>query len=389
MATGKGWTMWATSGRRRAAVALQPDGKIIVAGDRAGFDNTFALLRYIADGSLDPSFGGDGKVTLPLGGTGRAVTLQSGMILVAGSVGTGSGSDFALARYLSDGSLDPAFNGDGNNDGIIVTPIGPGEDVAYAAAVQPDGKIVLAGTHTMGQTLTSPRPATSRMERPTPRSTAMEKRSPRSEQETRRDGRSRSKRTANSSLPVSVRTARTPISRWCGTKLTGRPIFPSASMGRSPHRSLPATTPAHAVSLDGNKVVVAGFAHNGANNDFAVARYTADGSPDALFDGDGKLTHGDRRGRYRRCRQDGGERQDPSLPVSALPARAQISRWCGTIPMARSMRATGPAAGWWSISVRTALISASPLPWIRSAGPWWRAHQTASSARHACSVIRF
>jgi len=271
-------------------VALQPDGKIIVAGDRAGFDNTFALLRYNADGSLDPAFDGDGKVTLPLGATGRAVTLQSGLILVAGSVGTGSGTDFALARYLADGSLDPAFNGDGNSDGIIVTPIGAGEDVAYAAAVQPDGKIVLAGRAHNGLNFDF----------------AAARYLPNGAPDTTFDGDGKAitpigagdeegravALQADGKLIVagfSSNGANTDFAvvRY---KTDGTPDFSFSFDGKVTTPILAGNDAAHAVSMDGDKIVVAGFAHNGANNDFAVARYTADGSPDALFDVDGKLT---------------------------------------------------------------------------------------------------
>lgn len=89
------------------AVAIQVDGKIVVAGHiRDTFNNSdFAVVRYNIDGSLDTSFGG-GKVFTPIG-TGddkaSAVAIQpDGKILVAGF----SGSDFALVRYNSNGVLD-------------------------------------------------------------------------------------------------------------------------------------------------------------------------------------------------------------------------------------------------------------------------------------------
>ena len=119
-----------------AAVAMQADGKIVVAGSSGG---DFALARYGADGALDPSFSGDGLVTTDLGGTdaGQGVAIQAdGRIVVAGS----SGGNFALARYTAGGGLDPSFSG----DGLQTTDFGA-DDGATAVAIQADGRIVAAG----------------------------------------------------------------------------------------------------------------------------------------------------------------------------------------------------------------------------------------------------
>lgn len=134
-----------------ADVAIQQDGRIVVVGNTA---NTglldIALLRYNADGSLDLSFDGDGKVTTDIAGgqeltTGVAIQAD-GRILVSATVLPSLGSfnfDFALLRYNADGSLDSSFNG----DGIAITDIGGGSDAADAGVVvQSDGKIVVGGT---------------------------------------------------------------------------------------------------------------------------------------------------------------------------------------------------------------------------------------------------
>ena len=118
------------------AVAIQADGKIVVAG---GSGANFALARYSADGSLDTAFSGDGKVTTEPGASfyARSVAIQAdGQIAVAG----GSGTDLALARYRADGSLDPAFSG-----GTVTTDLG-GSDYAQSLAIQADGRIVVAGS---------------------------------------------------------------------------------------------------------------------------------------------------------------------------------------------------------------------------------------------------
>ena len=119
------------------SVAIQSDGKIVVAG--VSNDN-FALARYTTAGVLDNSFDGDGKVTSDLGGTdtGRSVVIQSdGKIVVAGQF---SNNNFALARYTTAGVLDTSFDGDGK----LTTDFGS-VDNAYSVAIQSDGKIVVAG----------------------------------------------------------------------------------------------------------------------------------------------------------------------------------------------------------------------------------------------------
>ncbi len=136
------------------AVAIQEDGKIVVAGHAdpaGGWQYAFALARYRADGSLDPDFGVGGKVTttLPGGWTeGNAVGVQTdGKIVVAGTYNVSTPARnygyFALARYDDHGILDPGFGA----NGIVTTTIGAegGYDRANAVALQADGMIVVAG----------------------------------------------------------------------------------------------------------------------------------------------------------------------------------------------------------------------------------------------------
>ena len=131
-------------------IALQADGKIVVAGyisnDGA---RDCALVRYNTDGSLDASFGLGGKVTTPIGQSGVAldVAIQSdGRIVVAGASVVEYDHDFAVLRYNPDGSLDASFG----DNGVVTTPIASqenegGSDLAYSLAIQSDGKIVVAG----------------------------------------------------------------------------------------------------------------------------------------------------------------------------------------------------------------------------------------------------
>ena len=126
------------------SVALQTDGKIVVAGNS---DGDFALVRYNADGSLDTSFNTDGILIADIGAVNDSaisVTLQSdGKILVAGESGSSGAYVFALARYSTNGLPDLSFD----VDGVKTTTIGNnGYDFSRAVLVQSDGKIILAGT---------------------------------------------------------------------------------------------------------------------------------------------------------------------------------------------------------------------------------------------------
>lgn len=124
------------------SLAIQSDGKIVLSG--SGYDGTkhdFALVRYHVNGSLDSTFDTDGKVTTPFGGSSAGVSAaiqRDGKILVAGSCI----SKIALARYNLNGSLDTTFD----NDGKVMTPTEAGNLSGSAIVIQPDGKILVAGT---------------------------------------------------------------------------------------------------------------------------------------------------------------------------------------------------------------------------------------------------
>ncbi|WP_405851292.1 calcium-binding protein [Streptomyces sp. NBC_00090] len=130
-----------------ADVAVQSDGRIIAAGKGGG--GGFALVRLDTDGNLDTSLGGDGAVVAGFtpgspqdaGGIARSMALQpDGRIVSVGYVGN-TAFDIGVARYLPDGSLDPTFSG----DGMVSADFG-GTEFGNAVAVQPDGKIVAAGS---------------------------------------------------------------------------------------------------------------------------------------------------------------------------------------------------------------------------------------------------
>jgi uncharacterized delta-60 repeat protein len=129
------------------ATAVQPDGRILAAGvtnSRGTYD--FVVTRYLAGGALDPSFGDGGAAITDFGGSkdwAYALALQpDGRIVVAGVSDRSGSQDFALARYDTTGRLDPSFG----NGGLVLTPVRPlTTDIVHGLAIQPDGKIVAAG----------------------------------------------------------------------------------------------------------------------------------------------------------------------------------------------------------------------------------------------------
>lgn len=133
-----------------AAVAIQGDGKVVAVGSAGSFDGRFAIARYETDGSLDPTFGGDGTVRTnftPDVDAATAIAIQGdGRIVVAGETRhftrVGTAGRFALARYETDGSLDTTF---GSGDGKVTTDLTAGWDRGSGVAIQADGKIVVAG----------------------------------------------------------------------------------------------------------------------------------------------------------------------------------------------------------------------------------------------------
>ena len=118
------------------AMAIQADGKIVVAGrsrpDSDPNHNAIALARYNYDGTLDPTFGNGGKaIDTAQPGQALAVAIQSdGKILTSGSVSSN------VARFNSDGSLDTSFGTSGRTGSLLQ---------AYTMILQPDGKILVGG----------------------------------------------------------------------------------------------------------------------------------------------------------------------------------------------------------------------------------------------------
>jgi uncharacterized delta-60 repeat protein len=146
---GKVTTSFSAGNDVGSGIAVQADGKIVVVGtSNSGSGNSeFAVARFNDDGSLDNTFDVDGRVTTSFSGgddVGSGIAVQANdQIVVVGTSNDGSGdSEFAVARFNDDGSLDPSFSGDGR----VTLSFTAGDDVGSGIAVQSDGKIVVVGT---------------------------------------------------------------------------------------------------------------------------------------------------------------------------------------------------------------------------------------------------
>jgi uncharacterized delta-60 repeat protein len=162
-------------GSGAAAVLIQPDGKILAAGDAAlgsadaSPPDVFAVVRYQADGSLDTSFGTGGHAFADFPGAAfhgwrysianaaalypQSGTANDGKIVLAGEHDTKYGAVFALARFNANGTLDSTFGSDKKNPGEVTTTFSTTGDPyqeAFGVVIQPDGKIVVGGTTSDG-----------------------------------------------------------------------------------------------------------------------------------------------------------------------------------------------------------------------------------------------
>ena len=130
------------------AVAVQTDGKIVVAGNYYnGTDWDIVVTRYNLNGALDISFSGDGINGKSLNGgqSANGIVIQpDGKIVVVGEDNTSvNNSQFAIARYNTNGEADLSFDGDGYQT-VDAGALGR-HDIAHGVSVQSDGKIVVVG----------------------------------------------------------------------------------------------------------------------------------------------------------------------------------------------------------------------------------------------------
>lgn len=216
-------------------VVIQPDGKIVVAGSAyGGSDLDFAVVRYTISGALDSTFGNGGIVTTPVGlenDYANSVAIQpDGKIVVAGSFNSGSDRDIAVVRYTASGMPDSTFG----TNGIVTTPIGSGNDYAGGVAIQSDGTIVVAGSTDSG---------------------------------------------SDDDIALVRYTASGALDPTFGS---GGIVTTNISSGDDFAGSI--------ASQGGGKIVVAGQAHNGVDYNFALLRYTGSGALDPTFGSSGIVT---------------------------------------------------------------------------------------------------
>ena len=225
------------------AVAIQSDGKLVVAGyaGSAGSRDDFALARYDETGALDPSFGSGGRLTTAISAQtdiATALAVQPDRKLVAAGYADNGTNDFALVRYDEAGGIDTSFGG----NGVVTTDFNGGPDVGAALALDVDdtlqavNRIVMAGYSHNGS-----------------------------------GG-------GNFDFAVASYDANgAPDAAFAGGRVTtdfGGDFDAATSV---------------AIQADG-KIVAAGVARIAGDTDFALARYLANGDLDTSFGAGGKLT---------------------------------------------------------------------------------------------------
>jgi uncharacterized delta-60 repeat protein len=236
------------AGETSEGIALQPDGKIVVAGHgciqpcTGTPERIFVVARYTADGGRDSSFGptgGIGVVLTNFASSGHEQAFDvavhtDGKIVLAGSATVGGSRQIALARYRTDGTLDTGFDGDGKVLTDFTSSIG---EEAFAVAIQPNGRVVVAGTANLG-TVAAP---------------------------------------LNHVALVRYRTNGTLDPTFSGD---GKVVTDFAGDD--------AEATSIAIQRDG-KIVVAGRAKSGSRTRAVLVRYNANGSLDTSFDDDGRV----------------------------------------------------------------------------------------------------
>lgn len=232
-----------------SAVAVQPDGKIVVAGTTGASGGPYLLIRYNANDSLDATFDGDGIFIDNSVGAPKALVIQPDGKIVTAGTRTGSNffsSDYSVVRHNADGSFDTTFDGDGKVLTQASEAAAGGNNFAYAVALQPDGKILVAGEGIF----------------------------------------------LNTGRDFSLVRYNTDGSLDASFDADGKVHTAFGGNGQNE------TARAIAVQPDG-RIVAAGFGGEGAESGFALARYNADGSLDQTFGGDGRVVTSNAGARWR------------------------------------------------------------------------------------------
>jgi uncharacterized delta-60 repeat protein len=211
------------------SVAIQPDGKILVSGHRQDpTQSNFIVARYEVDGRLDSTFSLSGTVVAPIGqdfGLGSQAAIQSnGKIVVAGTDSYDSGKfQIAAVRFDQHGNLDTNFG----NTGILTTSTSNGNDFGYALTIQPDDKILVAGR-----------------------------------------------------ILTDVAIARYTMTGTLDTTFKGSGIVTTTN----------GPTEAYDIAFQNDRIVAVGVSVDGSESDYLVVRYDADGNLDTGFNGNGIVT---------------------------------------------------------------------------------------------------
>ncbi|HEX5936454.1 MAG TPA: hypothetical protein VFZ75_02000 [Actinomycetota bacterium] len=136
-------------GTTAEGVAVDRSDRIVVAGHTYGADVDIAVARLRWNGALDDSFGGDGRVRIDLGARERALDVavaEDGKVVVVGYRKTRVAETWFVMRLLANGTRDDSFGG----DGVVVTDFGRPFEQANAVAIQSDGRIVVGGSAAKG-----------------------------------------------------------------------------------------------------------------------------------------------------------------------------------------------------------------------------------------------
>jgi uncharacterized delta-60 repeat protein len=219
--------------------AVLGDGRIVVVGSaRVAGNNDFAVVRYLSNGTVDTSFGTQGRTTTDFFAAGDrafAVVVQpDNSIVVVGDAISGGRSDFAIARYDANGAIDSAFGGGGN--GKRTTDIAGGADIAKNVVLENGGTILVTGTISIG---------------------------------------------SSSAL------GNTGLARYSATGM------PDASLGTNGNVSIPLMSLGDGLALQADgRILVAGNVPVGGRANFAVMRLLASGSADESFGSSGLATAG-------------------------------------------------------------------------------------------------
>jgi uncharacterized delta-60 repeat protein len=227
------------------ALAVQSDGKIVIAGMNSNVSTgtlQLAAARYNTDGTPDTGFGNEGMVTTPVGDAGaeaNTVAIQpDGKLVVAGTAYSHGTIDdeFMVARYTAVGTLDSSFG----TAGVTTTHVGRGPSSAAALALQPDGRIVVVGTAF-----------------------------------------------SNGPTDDDFAVARYTFDGHLDAGFGGDGIV-TTDFGSDPTTPNPSLDRANALALSTDGAILAAGFTRGDHAAFAVAKYKPDGTPDSTFGQDGK-----------------------------------------------------------------------------------------------------